>query len=672
MIDLQAVFSPQGALSKAAPHYRFRPGQVELTKAIEKAITERSVLVAEAGTGVGKTYAYLAPLLLGSGKSLISTATKHLQDQIFLRDLPRVKAALGVSADIALLKGRSNYLCLYRLEQHEESGRFTRAEDAAAFREIVFFAGTTQHGDIAECSRVPETSPVWSMATSTRENCLGQNCPRLKDCHVMAARKRALEADVVVVNHHLFCADLALREEGMADLLPTVDVVVIDEAHALPEIAAQFFGRSVSSGVISHFARDTLAAGLTLARDAASWPDVTGRIDRAASGLRLLMTEGRIAWDRLSPTQQTAWIEALNETISALVATEEILSLNAARDPELMQLHLRSEELIQRLKEFRGGDIDRNSDPALSDSPHDLPSDAHADEISQAHLVRWIEASRFSVTLHLTPFDVAPQFREEIKRHQRAWIFVSATLAVAGQFDHFQERMGLTDARCMTAESPFDYAQQGLLFVPSPGPDPKAHDAIRQLLAAPGIVDLINDIPGGVFVLCTTHRAVTQAGDFFKGWAVQHPERLILIQGELPRHQLIEQFRQHGRAILVGSQSFWEGVDVPGRALAMVLIDKLPFAPPDDPVLEARTRWCRKEGRDPFTTLQLPEAAINLKQGVGRLIRSETDRGLILIGDRRLAETGYGRRILRSLPPFQRTRDLATAKAWVARELPEL
>jgi len=665
MDDLKRLFGPDGPLSKAAPHYRFRPGQLDLAEQVAKSLQEKRVLLAEAGTGVGKTYGYLVPLMLSSGKALVSTATKHLQDQIFLRDLPRVKAALGVSLKISLLKGRSNYLCLHRLAQQQDSGRFTRAEDAAAFRSVVSFSNITRQGDISECTEVPEHSAIWPLVTSTRENCLGQNCPQVKECHVMAARKDALEADLVVVNHHLFCADLALRDQSLGDLLPTVEHVVIDEAHALPEIAAQFFGQSLSTASVSHLARDLLEMGLAHARDGASWPDVAGQLERAAADVRLLsadvLSSGRMGWDHLGAERQEKWRAAMQLLHAALKTVLDVLAINEARHVELGQLAARTDDLLHRLNEF------------LHEAPLtglDTSEETQPETDQQTHpMVRWIEAGRYALTFHMTPFDIAPRFREELLRHQRAWVFVSATLAVAGRFQHIQERLGLEQADCMIAESPFDYSQQGLLLVPRQAPDPKAPDALLQLLGQADIQELLHQVPGGIFILCTSHRVVGMAQEFFSSWVASHPDRMLLVQGQTPRHQLIEQFRQHGRAVLIGSHSFWEGVDVPGAALSLVLIDKLPFAPPDDPVLEAKGRWVRRMGRDPFTTLALPEAAITLKQGVGRLIRTESDWGLVLMADRRLAETPFGRQMLRSLPAFHRTREVSEAMAWLKEKI---
>ncbi len=654
MSPLEQVFGPDGPLSQAAPQYRFREGQLKLAQAIEANIESRGVLIAEAGTGVGKTFAYLVPLLKTQGKSLVSTATRHLQDQLYQRDLPRVKAALGVSAEIAILKGRSNYLCLHRMEMHQDDGRFHRREDVHAFQEIVRFSSVTRTGDVSECSAVPENASVWAQATSTRENCLGQDCPKLNDCFLMAARKRAAEADIVVVNHHLLCADMALRDEGFGELLPTVDDIVIDEAHALPEIATQFFGQSMSTQLLNHLARDALAVGLQHARDAASWPDLCAAVEKAASDLRLLMpsisatasaadglaTARRIGWDALPTATRDQWRERLDAATDALIAIHQVLAINAERHVEIAQLEAFSQDLIARIGDF-------------------------CEDDDGAPVVRWIESSRYSVTLNVTPYDIQEKFLQEIEKHRRSWTLVSATLAIAGSFHHFADRLGLHEAPTLIAESPFDFQNQGLLLVPDGAPDPKSPSLIADLMSQSSMQDLFAAVDGGIFMLCTSHRSVGHARDWVTRWAQTHTDRLVLIQGEAPRHQLIDRFREHGRAILVGSHSFWEGVDVPGRALTMVMIDKLPFAPPDDPILEARSRWLARQGRDPFSSIQLPEAGILLKQGVGRLIRSESDRGLVVIGDRRLAETAYGRRIIRSLPGFRRTRSVAEAIDWL-------
>ncbi|MBU3724927.1 MAG: ATP-dependent DNA helicase [Burkholderiaceae bacterium] len=659
MSPLEPLFSESGPIARSVKGYRYRAGQLRLAQAIQECIDSGQTLVAEAGTGVGKTFAYLVPLLQSQGKSIVSTATRHLQDQLYERDLPRIKAALGVSIQTAVLKGRANYLCLYRMEQHKEQGRFSRREDIEAFGSIVRFAAQTTTGDIAECAEVPENAPIWSQATSTRENCLGQQCPRLTDCHLMAARTRAAQADLVVINHHLLCADMALRDEGFGELLPTVNHVVIDEAHALPEVATHFFSQSISTQALSGLARDALGVGLQHARDGASWPDLCGSLERCAAELRLvspatsgreeaLMNAGinrRIGWDQLDESVRTQWLEKLNAATDALIALHQVLTRNAERHLELAQLLAVAQDFIGRIGEFC------EEDPA-------------------AAVVRWMEWGRYGVTMHITPYEIAPRFQQEMAKHQRTWIMVSATLAIAGRFDHFVQRLGLEQAKTLIAESPFDFQQQGLLLVPQQLPDPKAPDLIERLLQQSEIRALLDSLEGGAFILCTSHRAVGHARGWFEQWASGHPDRLILAQGEAPRQSLIERFRAHGAAILIGSHSFWEGVDVPGAALSMVLIDKLPFAPPDDPVMQARSRWLTRQGFDSFSVIQIPEAAILLKQGVGRLIRTETDRGLVVVGDRRLAETGYGRRILRSLPNFARTRDCKFAKDWLAADVP--
>jgi len=654
MSPLKDIFDGSGPIARSGEGYRFRSGQLKLAEAILEALRQQKILLAEAGTGVGKTFAYLVPLMLASGKSIISTATRHLQDQLYERDLPRIKSALGVSLQTAVLKGRANYLCLYRLDRAREQGRFQRPDDAHLFSEIVSFSGLTSTGDISECSTVPEQSPVWAMATSTRENCLGQQCPKFSECFLIKARQRAAEADLLVVNHHLLCADMALRDEGFGELLPSADHIVIDEAHALPEIATEFFSQSVSTQALSGLARDSLAVGLEHARDAASWPDLCGAVERSIMEMRSAVAErtdrdvgssaapmhSRMGWDQLSADEQQRWTVALQGIEVALLALREVLSLNADRHAELARLAAFSLELHQRLEAFQA------HEPAAMD-------------------VRWMEFSRYGITLRRTPFEITERFQQEMNRHPKSWILLSATLAIAGRFDHFQRRLGLEHANTLVAESPFDFQRQGLLLVPHQLPDPKSPDHISQVLQQPGMLELFEVVKGGVFLLCTSHRAVRQASQWAAQWAAAHPQRLILIQGQAPRPVLIEQFRSHGAAVLIGSHSFWEGVDVPGEALSLVLIDKLPFAPPDDPVLRARLRWCEAQGVDSFSSLQVPEAAIFLKQGVGRLIRSESDRGLVVIADRRLAETGYGRRILRSLPNFARTREIRRAVQWL-------
>jgi ATP-dependent DNA helicase DinG len=656
-VSLSAWFEPQGLLSQRLDGFRSRPSQASLAKAIATAIDHRTLLVAEAGTGIGKTYAYLIPALLSGQKVLVSTASRALQDQLFSRDIPRLLKAMGLTGvSVARLKGRSNYLCPYRLERARQDGRLSSAQEVQDLRQVVQFAALSPEGDISACTTVSEHSMVWPLVTSTVDNCLGQRCPMVTECPVIRAREQAQRSELVIVNHHLLCADLALRREGGGELLPRMDVVVVDEAHALPDTALQFFGLTVSTHGLALLARDALVAGLELARDGADWAGLSGQLEASVlafrSELAAACAPGKHKWEQLSPRGQDALHAGLMRIGEALVPLHMAFCVNAERHAELVRLQERIEQVQDRLDLL---------------APHRTPEAG----------VHWIEVGRQSLSLHWSPLDAAPRLREVWDAPERAaWVFLSATLTVPspsgsplGDFAYFCELMGLDDAQCERFESPFDYAHQSLLVVPEQLPDPKQPSLVTQLLEMPGISALIRDATGGIFLLCTSLRAVDQAAQWLGQPRSPASGRMLLIQGSAPRDHLLQRFREDGRAMLVGSASFWEGVDVPGSALSVVIIDKLPFAPPDDPVLESRMNRCRSEGGDPFNRIQLPEATLMLKQGVGRLIRTETDRGLLLVGDRRLAETPYGRRMLRSLPPFRRTRSLDEARAFL---LPEL
>ncbi len=542
---LEAVFSRDGPLAAKISEYRVRSQQVEMAKRVAEAIRDNAALVCEAGTGTGKTFAYLVPALLSAGKVIISTGTKTLQDQLYHRDLPTVRDALKVPVTAALLKGRANYVCHYHLERSLAEGRPTGREAAADLQRIARFARVTRTGDRSELADVPEDAPAWGLATSTRENCLGQSCPKLRDCFVMAARREALAADLVVVNHHLFFADVVLKDEGMAELLPACNTVIFDEAHQLPETATLFFGETLSTGQLVELARDARAEALVGAKDMAEPPRLITALDKAARDLRL----------------------------------------------------------------------------ALS-----------------------------------APLSVAGVFRRQLDGHPRAWIFASATLAVGGDFSHYLSGMGLDDARTACWDSPFDYAGHALLYVPKKLPDPNSDEHTRAVIAAS--LPLIRASGGRAFLLFTTLRAMRRAHELlreeFRRQGLGLP---LLIQGEGSRSELLERFRRLGNAVLVGAASFWGGVDVRGEALSLVVIDKLPFAPPEDPVLAARLESLEREGRNPFLDYQLPQAVISLKQGAGRLIRDETDRGVLVICDPRLFSRPYGRRILASLPPMKLARE---------------
>jgi ATP-dependent DNA helicase DinG len=624
---LERIFAPGGALSDAVPGFKLRRQQLEMAEAIHAAIERQAVLVAEAGTGTGKTFAYLVPALLAGGKVIVSTGTKNLQDQLFDRDLPAVRRALGSGASTALLKGRANYVCLYRLRRAASEGRFATREDAAQLARIERFAAGTTTGDRADLAEVPEDAPVWAQATSTRDNCLGQGCPDYSDCFVMHARRNALAADVVVINHHLFFADVVLRDEGIAELLPSCNTVVFDEAHQLAETARLFFGEHLSSTQLVDLARD---ARLELRAAGGASPDLdrlAGALERAARELRLSLGEpaARLSWTQAMRVAE--FPEAVERMHGALAALNAPLQEQAERSEGLGACARRSMEALGVLARLREGE-------------------ARAD-------VRWVEVFGQSARLNITPLSSAELFARQMSDHPRAWIFTSATLAVGEDFGHFTRELGL-QAEARRWASPFDFAKQALLYIPKglPGDpnDPAFTDAVIEAVAP-----VLEASGGRAFLLFTTHRALRRAHELLKG-RLSFP---LLVQGTGSRNELLKRFRALGNAVLLGSQSFWEGVDVRGDALSLVVIDKLPFAPPDDPVLAARIEAARTQGGNPFNDLQLPQAVLQLKQGAGRLIRDETDRGVLMLCDPRLVSKGYGRQILRSLPPMKPTRSLA-------------
>ncbi len=633
--------------------YRPRDGQLEMAVAVAAAIDDCGTLIAEAGTGTGKTFAYLVPALLWGGKVIVSTGTKTLQDQLFRKDIPTVRSALRAPVTVALLKGRANYVCHEYLKRTQDNGRLSSRQDAIHLRAIARFAKASASGDRAELSEVPEQAPVWNLVTSTRDNCLGAECAHYRECFVMKARRAAQEADVVVVNHHLFFADLVLRDEGITDLLPTANTVVFDEAHQLAETATLFFGETVSTSQLLELARDVLAEGHTHARDAMQWADTIAPLEKAARDLRLAFGSDvqRRNLNQIAPSSPLHG--AIEHSHRELLALAAILERQAERAETLEQCWRRAMQLAERLARWKDGDDDE--DAAAADAPVEMTA-----------TIRWIEAYAHSLQLHRTPLSVAAVFNRERDSHARAWIFTSATLAVKNDFEHFAAQLGLSSATAKSWPSPFDYDAQGLLYLPEGLPDPMSPRYTTAVVEAAWPV--IRAAGGRTFLLCTTLRAVKAAGEWLK--ARIEAERLdfpLLVQGDGSRSELLERFRRAGNAVLVGSQSFWEGVDVRGRALSVVVIDKLPFAPPDDPVLAARLDAISKRGGNPFMDYQLPSAVLSLKQGAGRLIRDETDRGVLMICDPRLVTKPYGRRIWQSLPPFRRTRDALVATSFFDR-----
>ena len=631
MSQLDHIFSPEGPLAQSIPGYRVRPQQVEMAQQVAAAIHASSVFIAEAGTGTGKTFAYLVPAMSSGGKVIVSTGTKNLQDQLFTKDIPTVRAVLKAPVRCALLKGRANYVCHYHLANALDDGRFNSREDAGHVRRIAMFAKTTRTGDKAECVDVPETSPVWNAATSTRDNCLGQECPNVKECFVLAARREAMEADLVVVNHHLFFADVMLRDEGMAELLPACNTVIFDEAHQLPEVATLFFGESVSTAQVVDLARDARAEGLTAARDCIDLPDASRRLERFAKDVRLAVGLEAGRFSALQLQDKPDFHPALEAIEAELRSFGKLLETQAERSEGLEKCWQRTLELEQRFAAWR--------------------------KASQVDYVHWAEAYTHTLQLNATPLHVAEIFKKQMGGHPRAWIFTSATLAVQGKFQHYCAELGLGEPPSACWHSPFEYDRQAVLYVPLGMPAPNSFGYTDAVVDA--AFPALEASNGGAFFLCTSLRAMRRMHELLteriKEAGLDIP---VLLQGEGSKNELLERFRFHGRSVLVGSQSFWEGVDVRGEALSLVVIDKLPFAPPDDPVLSARIEKMNKEGRNAFMEYQLPRAVINVKQGAGRLIRDETDRGVLMICDPRLVDKPYGRRVWQSLPPMKRTREL--------------
>ncbi len=629
--QLTAVFGADGALSRAIPGYRMRQQQVEMALAIAQALRDNSLLVAEAGTGTGKTYAYLVPALLSGGKVIISTGTKNLQDQLYKRDLPTVRDALQVPVSTALLKGRANYVCHHHLEGALADGRFASREDVAHLHKIARFAKLSKSGDRAELADVPENAPVWQSATSTREKCLGQDCRQYAECFVMAARREALSADIVVVNHHLFFADVMLRDEGVAELLPACNAVIFDEAHQLPETATLFFGENLSSGQLLDLCRDTLVEAVASGGELAALRPAVAAVEKASRDARLALPLDAVRLAYAAATAKQTLKQALAVLDEDLKKLSKLLETQAQRGEGLENCWRRALELQARLARW------------LSEESEGM--------------VRWAETYSASFQLNAAPLVIADIFRKQLQGHPRAWIFTSATLAVNRDFGHYTGEMGLEEARTACWDSPFNYPEQALLYVPEglPAPNDAAHTAAVVDAAWP----VIQASRGRAFLLFTTLRAMRRAHELlrqrFEAESVDYP---LLLQGEGSRSELLERFRRLGNAVLVASQSFWEGVDVRGEALSLVVIDKLPFAPPDDPVLAARIEYLEKQGKNPFMEYQLPRAAISLKQGAGRLISDESDRGVLMICDPRLISKPYGRRIWQSLPAMRRTRAL--------------
>ena len=618
-----------------------------MAQAVARAITLRQPLVAEAGTGTGKTFAYLVPALLYGGKVIVSTGTKTLQDQLFERDLPLIRDALAAPITVALLKGRANYVCHHHLERTAREGRLPARDDARHLPKIVAFARASERGDRAELANVPENASIWPLVTSTRDNCLGSSCAFYRDCFVMKARKDALDADVVVVNHHLFFADVTLRDEGLAELLPACNTVILDEAHQLPDTATLFFGEQTTAGQLTELARDAEAIARSQLRDVPELPDAGADLVPLIRKLRLAAgeTQGKFAQQVLAGRRD------FQDALEALAAGLDRLATGMRRFAE------RSEDVAV---------VARRAE-AAADCLARWQAGLRGDGETSDEWIRWADLGPQGWQLHASPLSVADVFRRQVDQTGRAWILTSATLAVGRDFSHYTAQLGLAEAATGCWDSPFDYPTQGLLYVPRGLPAPNSVEHTNAVVDA--ALPVLKASGGRAFLLFTTIRALNAARERLA--AAFEREKLdfpVLVQGDGSKTELLLRFRALGNAVLLGSASFWEGVDVPGDALSVVVIDKLPFAPPDDPLLAARLAKLAADGGNAFMDWQLPQAAISLKQGAGRLIRTETDRGVLMLCDPRLTDKPYGRRIWQSLPPMKRTRELADVTAFFAKD----
>ena len=648
---VQEAFQPMGVLARATDLFQPRPGQTDMALAVADVVAHGGSLVVEAGTGVGKTFAYLVPALLSGERVLLSTATKALQDQLFARDLPRLVQALNLPVRLALLKGRSSYLCTHRMEMARQGSSLPDRTMVHLLAKVETWSHATQTGDLAELPGLDERSPLIPLITSNRDNCLGSQCPKFKTCHVNAARREALGADVVVINHHLFFADMAVRETGMAELLPSVRVVIFDEAHQLNETGVQFLGHQLGTAQLLDLTRDMLATGLQLARGLADWQGASSTLERATRELRLVAGKRpgaqKLRWTGEAPEgiHPEAWSLALQDLGAACVQALRALETVSELAPDFVRMFERVADIAQQVDAFL------------------KPCAAEA--------VRWVDISASQVRLMEAPLDIAQSVRDKLMASKptpaeapnshaderaRAWVFTSATLGDDDRLSWFTEPCGLESAKVLRVGSPFDYPNQASVYVPRHvvRPNDPAHSAQVAQLAS----DAVRRLGGRTLVLTTTLRALRAIGELMK----QHLEGSgieVLVQGEWPKRHLMARFREgaqagEGGCVLVASATFWEGFDVPGDALQLVVIDKLPFPPPNDPLVEARSKRLESQGRSAFNDYFVPEAVVALKQGAGRLIRRETDQGMLILCDNRLVTTGYGKRLLAALPAMRR------------------
>ncbi|MGY5841456.1 ATP-dependent DNA helicase [Vibrio chemaguriensis] len=632
------TFSSDGALGKAIPGFQARQPQIDMAEAVSSAIKDQTQLVVEAGTGTGKTFAYLVPALLSGKKVIISTGSKNLQEQLYHRDLPLMVNALGFYGQVALLKGRSNYLCLDRLSRQMIESH-TNESDPTLLTQLVkvrAWSSETKTGDLGDCDDLPEDSMIIPTITSTNDNCLGKECPSYTDCFVLKARKRAMDSDIVVVNHHLFLADLAIKETGFGELIPEADVFIFDEAHQLPDIASEYFGQSVSSRQIHDLAKDIEIAYRTEAKDMRQLQKVGDKLMQSAMDMRIVLGEPGFRGNWREALQSGSIKRELLRLTDSLELAIDVLKIALGRS-QLLDTAFERANLIK-------GRIDRVCDVDITGYSY------------------WYDTSPRHFALHITPLSVADKFHEQIEIKQGAWIFTSATLAVSGDFKHFTERLGLKPTKQFSLPSPFDYQKQARLCVPRYLPEPNSNGLADKLVRM--LAPVIEENDGRCFFLCTSHSMMRELGEKFR----EVLELPVLMQGEMSKQKTLAEFMELGNALLVATGAFWEGIDVRGDALSCVIIDKLPFTAPDDPLLKARIEDCRLRGGEPFAEVQIPDAVITLKQGVGRLIRDQKDHGALIICDNRLVTRDYGGIFLASLPPIPRTRDLDGIKAFLKAE----
>jgi len=633
---IEKTFSQQGALGKAIPGFQPRQAQIDMAQAVAKAIADENQLVIEAGTGTGKTFAYLVPALLSGKKTIISTGSKNLQEQLFHRDLPLMTNALGFHGNVALLKGRANYLCLDRLSRQMVESHTNDAADPQLLTQLVkvrSWSSETRTGDLGECDDLPEDSMIIPTITSTNDNCLGKECPSYTDCFVSKARRRALEADVVVVNHHLFLADLAIKETGFGELIPEADVFIFDEAHQLPDIASQYFGQSVSSRQMQELAKDIEIAYRTEAKDMRQLQKVGEKLVQSSMDLRIVLGDSGYRGNWREAMASPSILREVERVKDSLDFAIDVLKIALGRS-QLLDTAFERANLIK-------GRIDRVCDVSITGYSY------------------WFDTTPRHFSLHITPLSVADKFHEQMEMKQGTWIFTSATLAVNDDFGHFTHRLGLKPAEQFSLPSPFDYTNQARLCVPRYLPEPNSPGLADKLVRM--LAPVIEQNDGRCFFLCTSHSMMRELGEKFR----ETLDLPVLLQGETSKQKTLAEFMELGNALLVATGAFWEGIDVRGDALSCVIIDKLPFTAPDDPLLKARIEDCRLRGGEPFAQVQLPDAVITLKQGVGRLIRDKKDKGALIICDNRLVTRDYGGIFLGSLPPIPRTRDLDVVNSFL-------